>query len=36
MATSAAGHVLSLPVHPGVTEAEIQLVAEEFVKAVKG
>jgi len=36
MSVSAAGHVLSLPVHPGVTEAEIQIVAEEFVKAVKG
>jgi dTDP-4-amino-4,6-dideoxygalactose transaminase len=34
-AVSAAGHVLSLPVHPGVTEAEIEFVAEEFVKAVK-
>lgn len=36
MATSAAGHVLSLPVHPGVTEADLQLVADEFVKAVRG
>jgi perosamine synthetase len=35
-AVSAAGHVLSLPVHPGVTEPEIEFVAEEFVKAVKG
>ncbi len=32
---SAAGHVLSLPVHPGVTEEEVELVAEEFAKAVK-
>jgi perosamine synthetase len=36
MAVRAAGHVLSLPVHPGVTEPEIALVAEEFAKAVKG
>ena len=36
MALSAAGHVLSLPVHPGVSEEEIQFVADEFVKAVKG
>jgi perosamine synthetase len=36
MAVSAAGHVLSLPVHPGVRETEIQFVAEEFAKAVKG
>jgi len=36
MALSAAGHVLSLPVHPAVSEEEIEFVAEEFVKAVKG
>jgi len=36
MALSAAGHVISLPVHPGVKESEIEFVAEEFVKAVKG
>jgi perosamine synthetase len=36
MALSAAGHVLSLPVHPGVSDEEIQYVADEFVKAVKG
>jgi perosamine synthetase len=36
MSVSAAGHVLSLPVHPGVSEADIQFVAEEFLKAVKG
>ena len=36
MSASAAAHVLSLPVHPGVGEADIQLVAEEFAKAVKG
>jgi perosamine synthetase len=36
MSVSAAGHVLSLPVHPGVMESEIQVVADEFVKAVKG
>ncbi|HVC27628.1 MAG TPA: DegT/DnrJ/EryC1/StrS family aminotransferase [Nitrososphaerales archaeon] len=35
-ASSAAAHVLSLPVHPGVNEAEIRFVAEEFAKAVKG
>jgi dTDP-4-amino-4,6-dideoxygalactose transaminase len=36
LSVSAAGHVLSLPVHPGVKEAEIEFVAEEFAKAVKG
>ena len=36
MAANAAGHVLSLPVHPGVNDAHIQFVAEEFAKAVKG
>ncbi len=36
MSASAAAHVLSLPVHPGVSEADIQLIAEEFAKAVKG
>jgi dTDP-4-amino-4,6-dideoxygalactose transaminase len=36
MSASAAAHVLSLPVHPGVTEDDIQLVAQEFVKATKG
>jgi len=35
-ALSAAGHVLSLPVHPGVKEQDIALVAEEFVKAING
>jgi perosamine synthetase len=35
-ALSAAGHVLSLPVHPGVNEADIEFIAEEFAKAVKG
>jgi len=36
MAVSAASHVVSLPVHPGVTEAEIALVAKEFARAVRG
>jgi perosamine synthetase len=36
MALSAAGHVLSLPVHPGLKAEDIELVAKEFVKAVKG
>ncbi len=36
MSVLAAGHVLSLPVHPGVTEAEIAFVAEEFARASKG
>jgi perosamine synthetase len=35
-AVRAAGHVLSLPVHPGVTGPEIGLIGEEFVKAVRG
>ncbi len=35
MAVSAAAHVLSLPVHPGVKESEISYIAEEFEKAVK-
>ena len=34
LAVSAAGHVLSLPVHPGVSEAEVGFIAEEFAKAV--
>ncbi len=34
-AESAAGHVLSLPVHPGVSSEEIEFVADEFVKAVR-
>lgn len=34
-AESAAGHVLSLPVHPGVSSQEIEFVADEFVKAVR-
>ncbi len=36
VALSAAAHVLSLPVHPGVSGTEVRLVAEEFEKAVKG
>ena len=36
MALSAAGHVLSLPVHPGLSEEEVEFVGQEFVKAVKG
>jgi perosamine synthetase len=35
MSESAARHVLSLPVHPGMSEGDVQLVAEEFVKTVK-
>jgi len=35
LAQSAAAHVLSLPVHPGVKELEIQYIAEEFVKALR-
>ena len=34
MALSAARHVISLPVHPGLKEHEVEFVAEEFVKAV--
>jgi perosamine synthetase len=34
-AKAAAQHVLSLPVHPGLKEEEVELVAEEFVKAVR-
>jgi perosamine synthetase len=33
---SAARHVVSLPVHPGVTEPEIAVVAREFAEAVRG
>ncbi len=29
----ATGHVVSLPVHPGITDAEMERVADEFVKA---
>jgi dTDP-4-amino-4,6-dideoxygalactose transaminase len=36
MAESAAGHVLSLPVHPGVKAQELEFVAAEFLKAVRG
>jgi perosamine synthetase len=36
MAERAAGHVLSLPVHPGLGAEEIDYVATEFVKAVRG
>jgi perosamine synthetase len=36
MAESAAKHVLSLPVHPGLKSEEIEFVAAEFVKAVRG
>ncbi len=32
---SAAGHVLSLPVHPGLKSEEVEFVAEEFVKAAR-
>jgi perosamine synthetase len=35
VALAAARHVVSLPVHPGVNEDEIELVGEEFVKAVR-
>jgi perosamine synthetase len=35
-AQSAAGHVLSLPVHPGVKEPDIEFIAAEFAKAVRG
>lgn len=35
-AARSAAHVLSLPVHPRVTEGELELVADEFVKAVRG
>lgn len=35
VAQSAAAHVLSLPVHPGVKEPEIQYIAQEFAKAVR-
>ncbi|HUK75077.1 MAG TPA: DegT/DnrJ/EryC1/StrS family aminotransferase [Nitrososphaerales archaeon] len=31
----AAAGVLSLPVHPGVTQEEINMIAEQFVRAVK-
>lgn len=34
-AESAAGHVLSLPVHPGLEPEDVDYVAEEFVKAAK-
>jgi perosamine synthetase len=34
-AAEAASHVLSLPVHPGVSEAEMEFIAEEFARAVK-
>ena len=36
VALRAADHVVSLPVHPGVSEADIEFVAAEFAKAVKG
>lgn len=36
MAYKAAAGVLSLPVHPGVTEQEIAYIGEEFSKAVRG
>jgi perosamine synthetase len=29
----ASAHVLSLPVHPGITEAEMEMVADQFLKA---
>jgi dTDP-4-amino-4,6-dideoxygalactose transaminase len=32
---AAAGHVLSLPVHPGVTESDIERVADEFLEAAR-
>lgn len=35
-AATAAGHVLSLPVHPGVKEEEVVSIGEEFAKAVEG
>ena len=35
-AESAAGHVLSLPVHPGLNASEIGFVGSEFLKAVRG
>ena len=31
----AARHVISLPVHPGISEPEMQRVADEFLKAVR-
>jgi perosamine synthetase len=34
-AYAAADHVLSLPVHPGVTEKETGYIAEQFARAVK-
>jgi perosamine synthetase len=36
MADRAARHVLSLPVHPGLGSKEMEYVADEFVKAVRG
>ena len=35
MALGAARHVISLPVHPGLKEEEVEFVAKEFVKAVR-
>jgi dTDP-4-amino-4,6-dideoxygalactose transaminase len=35
-ALSAAAHVRSLPVHPGLKAQEIEKVADEFLKAVRG
>jgi perosamine synthetase len=35
-AESAANHVLSLPVHPGLGSSEIEFVGSEFLKAVRG
>ncbi len=35
-AYKAAAHVLSLPVHPGVTSKEIEFIAEQLSKAVEG
>ncbi len=34
-AVRASQHVLSLPVHPGLSAEDVELVAEEFVKAVR-
>lgn len=33
--SAAAGHVLSIPVHPGLSEAEREKVADEFLKAAR-
>lgn len=35
MTEAASGHVLSLPVYPGLSEADIQMVADRFLDAVR-